>query len=133
MNPEEEIKVTQRPPTGKKDYCKWMMLAILLLAFFLRAFKLDGQSCWFDETVTVYFSNQDMLSLLQGVLEDRVHPPLFYVLMHFWLLMGKEQFVVRAFPVLWGTLSVAAVYPVGRLVGGRRVGTLSALLLAISP
>lgn len=133
MNPEKEIKMIERSRTGKSDYWKWMMLAILLLAFFLRVLKLDSQSFWWDETLTVYGSNQDMIPLLQGVVERRVHPPLFYVLMHFWLLIGREQFVARIFAVIWGTLSVAVVYPAGRLVGGHKVGTFSALLLAISP
>lgn len=133
MNSENGIEAGERSATGSRTRWNWIVLAILLLAFSLRILKLDGQSLWWDETLTVYGSNQDMISLLQGILERRVHPPLFYVLMHFWLLVGKEQFVVQTFAVFWGTLSVAAIYPVGRMVGGHKAGVCSTLLLAVSP
>ena len=60
-------------------------------------------------------------------------PPLFGVLLHWWLEIAGTPEAARWFSVVIGLLAIPVIYQLGRLVGGQRVGELSALLLAISP
>jgi uncharacterized membrane protein len=38
------------------------------------------------------------------------HPPLFFLLLHFWLFIGTSEFVLRMLPVLFGTALLGVAY-----------------------
>jgi mannosyltransferase len=109
------------------------MLPILLLAFLLRIACLDAQSLWWDEAFSFSMSVADMPSLMENAIHYRVHPPLYYMLMHFWISLGHSEFLLRTLSVFCGTLSVAIIYATTALIGGKRLATLATLLLAVSP
>ena len=71
---------------------RWL-LPILLLAFLLRIAYLDAQSLWWDEAFSVTVSSMDLHSLLIATLGDRVHPPLYYLVLHFWLTLDRKSVV----------------------------------------
>ncbi|NIN65090.1 MAG: hypothetical protein GTO63_10385 [Anaerolineae bacterium] len=110
-----------------------LMLPILLLAFLLRVAYLDAQSLWWDEAFSVTISSMDLSSLLDAALDDRVHPPLYYLVLRFWLSLGQSEFVLRALSAVTGVLAVACMFPMASVVGDRRLGVMSALALAICP
>jgi mannosyltransferase len=118
--------------SGWPAHYRWMV-PILLLAFLLRIAYLDTQGLWWDEAFSFSLSNADLRTLLEDAVHDKVHPPLYYVLMHFWLMLGHEEYLLRFFSVLWGVISVSVMYVAGSTVGGKRLGALAALLLAVSP
>jgi mannosyltransferase len=109
------------------------MLPILLLSFLLRVAYLDAQGLWWDEAFSFSMSAVDLGSLLENAVHYRVHPPLYYMLLHFWLAIGHDEFLLRFFSLLFGTISVSLTYMTARLVGGERLAVLAALLFAVSP
>ncbi|TKJ31132.1 MAG: hypothetical protein CEE40_02425 [Chloroflexi bacterium B3_Chlor] len=117
---------------GWPEHYRWM-LPILTLAFLLRIAYLDAQSLWWDEAFSTTVSSMDLHSLLVTVLGDRVHPPLYYLVLRFWLILGQSEFVVRALSAFVGVLAVASMFPMADVVGKRRLGVISAFALAISP
>ncbi|MEM7062650.1 MAG: glycosyltransferase family 39 protein [Cyanobacteria bacterium P01_B01_bin.77] len=136
---------------------------ILLLAVLLRLWRLAAKPLWVDELYTGFYSlgkslNEIPLGTLQppaaywalldnpgtprqaaqAVTMHSNHPPMFFIAMNGWLHgVGTSVWSLRAFAVLWGVVAVAAVYYLGRRVGGLRVGAqvgeLAALLMAVSP
>ncbi len=114
------------------EHYRWM-LPILLLAFLLRIAYLDAQSLWWDEAFSVTISSMDLRSLLDAALDDRVHPPLYYLVLRFWLTLGQSEFVLRALSAITGVLAVACMFPMASVVGDKRLGVMSALALAICP
>jgi mannosyltransferase len=88
---------------------------------------------WLDEAISVNISK---LSLIQipGALSHDGAPPLYYVLLHFWMLVfGRGDFAVRA---LSGVTSVATLpffWHAGRRVGGRVGGWVLFFLAVASP
>ena len=88
---------------------------------------------WLDEALSVHIARLP-LSDLQGALEHDGAPPLYYVLLHFWIdVFGTGDVAVRA---LSGVISVATLplaYLAGKRIGGRSVGWWSVLILAASP
>lgn len=108
------------------------VLLLLLLAFGLRVWGLADHNIWWDEGVGAWLARLPVRTILHWTAHD-VHPPLYYLLLRgWWLLVDDGEFVLRFPSALAGTLGVAVVYGLGQALGGRRAGTLTALLLALS-
>lgn len=60
------------------------------------------------------------------------NPPLYTVLLHFWLKLDGSDTQVKLFSLLFGVASIPALYFLVKLVAGRTVGLLSCLLFATS-
>lgn len=84
-------------------------LAVLLLAFALRAYHLDYQSFWSDEGISVLRSGLPLGEMLRQMPVE--HVPGYFVLLHAWLpFTGENDFALR-FSSLWpSVLAVALVY-----------------------
>ncbi len=132
---------------------------VLLLAALLRLWRLAAKPLWVDELYTAFYSLGksldevpvgrllavgDYWSLLenpgsiwqaaQTVTTVSNHPPLFFMMMNGWLQqVGTSVWSLRALAVLWGVVAVAGVFYLGQRLSNTRVGTLAALLMAVSP
>ena len=83
-------------------------LALACAAFIgLRFWRMADSCLWFDEIFSVHAAGMDFQNLLRFVAQDLIHPPLFYILLKFWILAGGESlFWLRLFPVLFSILSL---------------------------
>lgn len=108
------------------------LLAVLLLGFALRSYRLAGGSIWWDEGWTAWLARRAPAEIAAITAAD-VHPPLSYWLLSGWrLLLGESEFALRLFSVFAGLLTIVAAYLLARAVAGRLAGFLSALVLALS-
>ncbi len=111
----------------------WFLVAILLLAFALRMYRLGADSLWYDETVSVHLAGKSLPDLVAHTAGD-IHPPGYYVLLHAWTrLAGSGEFSAAYLSLFFGMLLVPLAYRLALWVFGRRAGVLAALLVAISP
>ena len=113
----------------------WLGLAALTaIGLALRLYRLDFQSLWLDEVLTV---RNSVLPISRIVLDpdvDRNFPPLHTVLVHLTIeLLGPSERAVRLPSVLAGAISIPLVFGVVRFWLGPAVGLLTAGLMAISP
>ena len=110
-----------------------LLLGILLLAFALRLYNVEGQSIWGDEAFSIYTAQQSVGNVLSSGAD--LHPPLYHLLLHFWLLLtGRTALAVRFLSLGWSLLSVAAGYALARTLTAEEPALLSAtFLVAISP
>ena len=103
---------------AKRNYLA--LLAILLLAFALRVYRLDSQSLWYDEAVTAQVASQGIGELTRWTADD-IQPPLYYYAAAGWLRVGRPGRVGAAFSV--GLLRHAdRAADVGRRVASVRPG-----------
>lgn len=110
-----------------------LLCAILFLALALRSFRLDGQSLWSDEGVSVALAQRDLATIAQDAARD-IHPPLYYYLLHFWIrLFGSSEIAVRSLSVLCGLLLVFSTYLLGIALFDERVALVASFLAAIYP
>jgi len=104
-----------------------VVLAGIALRFVARS------DMWLDEALTLNVARLP-LDQLHGALRRDGAPPLYYVLLHFWVgAFGTSDVAVRS---LSGVLSVATlpfVWLAGRRVGGRAVGASAVVIVASSP
>ena len=117
-----------------KDRRRWAVaVAVLtLLGAALRAYRLGLDSYWLDEATSVLIARSSWAGIWNNVGQTS-KPPLFYLLLKLWLPLGGSEGTTRLLPLIWGTLSIPAQYGLGRTIAGRRVGFVSAALLALSP
>ncbi|MBL7184052.1 MAG: glycosyltransferase family 39 protein [Anaerolineae bacterium] len=110
-----------------------LLLVVLLLASFgLRVYRLGDKSVWWDEGLAVWSARQSLAAIARWTAAD-VHPPLYLWMLHFWRVSsGDSEFGLRLLSAVIGVLTVAAVFLLGRVVGGSRTGLLAALLVGIS-
>jgi len=87
------------------------IIAALLIVLYVaaRLWKLTDACLWFDELFSIHAARHGWAGLLAFVSADLIHPPLFYLLLKIWIVIGGESlWWLRLFPVL---LSCAALVP----------------------
>ncbi len=111
------------------------ILSILLLAFFLRAYRLDSQALRGDEAATVLYAALPVSGLWELSRVTDPHPPLYYLMLHPWQwLFGEEAWMMRFAGVCASTLAVAALYRLAQLtLCTPAISLLAAGLLAVNP
>ncbi|MHB8681521.1 MAG: glycosyltransferase family 39 protein [Acidimicrobiales bacterium] len=88
---------------------------------------------WLDEALTVDIARLP-LSHLHAALQRDGAPPLYYVLLHFWMKpFGSSDLAVRSLSGVIGVATLPVAWLAGRRLGGRRVGAAAVVLLASSP
>ena len=117
-----------------------ILLALLLLGFWLRVHNLDAFSFWTDEGLTPARSGYPIAQILrneiviQGYVSTDPPPPLYYLIIHVTRqLFGLSDFAFRYPSVLFGVLLIPLLYQLGRRMGGRTLGLIVALLAAVNP
>jgi len=116
------------------------LIAIILLAFALRAYHLDFKGLWGDEIWTAELSVQPARSIfsqsLDLMLANVIAGPFHFLVAHVALdVLGLDhtEIALRLPSVVASVLVVPAVYALARRVWGRLAGLIAALLLAVSP
>ena len=94
---------------------------------------VTASSLWLDEALSVNIASLP-LSEIPKALERDGHPPLFYVLLHFWTdLFGTGDVAVRAMSGLFGLLALPLIWVIGRRRGGPLLAWLALAVFAIEP
>jgi uncharacterized membrane protein len=109
-----------------------LLLFILLLAFALRVYRLDAQSIWYDEGLSIQLAQlpPDQTIALSATTD---HPPLHALLLGAWIrIAGDSDFIVRLLSTFFGVLVVALIYKLGKILD-ERVGLIAAFLMSIAP
>jgi mannosyltransferase len=112
------------------------LLAILSVALAVRLYGLTYHSLWFDEAMSTFWASRpvDQIWRVGMTLAQDKHPPLYYLLLHFWtVLFGPGDAAVRALGACIGALAVLPAFGIGKALGGRRAGMVGALFVAINP
>jgi 4-amino-4-deoxy-L-arabinose transferase-like glycosyltransferase len=105
---------------------------LFVACFILRLIHLTTQDICIDEPFTIYhaqFGIQDIIRYL----EPTNNPPLFELMLHFWIkLFGISEFSVRFLPALFSSLAVIYIYKCGAKYFSFGVGITASLLYIFS-
>ena len=103
------------------------VLAGLVLRFW------TPSALWLDETISVNIAHLP-LTRIPGALSHDGAPPLYYVLLHYWMdLFGTSDFAVRALSGVISVGSLPVFWIAGRRLGGRTVAWVTFFLALSSP
>ena len=131
--------LTREKPAGRSTTVYQWLIPIILFGFALRIVNLENLVHVFvDET-----------SFVDGILtvQDQPDLPIFTYMAPIaafsWIyptlqagsiaILGETFMAVRIISVVFGTLTIPAVYLLGASIGGKRAGLIAALMLAVFP
>ena len=111
----------------------WVAGAVFLAAV-LGSVGLGRPSLWIDEVHSFEFAAlpSAWLTVLNAAARD-AYPPLYFLLLHFWLKAGEGEVWLRLLSLLFHLASIPLIYLVASAVAGRATGVAAAILLAVSP
>jgi 4-amino-4-deoxy-L-arabinose transferase-like glycosyltransferase len=111
----------------------WIAPALLaLFALAVRLWQIDSESIWLDEATSLFLARMNVREVIAWTAKD-IHPPLYYLMLHFWRVFGESEAALRSLSAVAGALSVAVLYGLGARLFDRRTGFIAALLLALAP
>jgi 4-amino-4-deoxy-L-arabinose transferase-like glycosyltransferase len=107
--------------------------ALALAALALRLYALDRQSMWADEGSSLALASRPLLQIAQDTARD-VHPPLYYWLLHNWMLLfGQTPAALRGFSALCGALAAALTAALAWRWFGGGAALVAGIAAAFSP
>ena len=116
-----------------------LLIAILVVATWLRVYNLDGSSLWSDEGNTWALLSRSFGQIARDAAAD-IHPPGYYWLLKVWTnIFGTSVNGMRSFSVLAGVAVVFVVYGIGKRLDAHEsariswLALLAALLSALNP
>ena len=125
------------------QYPHWLLVVpLLLLAAGLGVHGLNIDTLWYDEAGSLYYAGatppygpsslaDTWARLARGDFDT--NPPSYYLLLTLWgQLVGWTPLAARALSLLLGLLTIAALYRLGRDVGGPLAGWGAAITLGLS-
>ena len=112
----------------------WLVLGLTLAGAVLRLYLLADKSIWLDEAFSIALSGRELDELLRLTVLTDTHPPLYYILLKYWMVLGHSEGVVRLLSALFSTAAIPVMYLLGQaLYQERDAGLLAATILAFSP
>lgn len=111
ISPAATLRIgSKSPKRAAFTYCSWIFLLVVVLLFIAaRIYGLTGFSLWTDEIFSVKTAGLPWSDMFQRVVIDKVHPPLFYVLLKIWIMAGGESLLwLRLLPFF---IAVASIIP----------------------
>ena len=110
------------------------LFLISALAFALRVYKLDAESLWLDEVLSINLALMDIPSAIRALPDNYVHPPFYFIILHIWSrVVGQSEFSLRFLSALFGPLTAVMTYKLARALFERGTALLSGLFLALCP
>ncbi|MEZ4737678.1 MAG: glycosyltransferase family 39 protein, partial [Caldilineaceae bacterium] len=107
---------------------------ITVLGFGLRFYQIGVKTVWLDEAFSIWLAHQPLVEMWGWLIKIDQHPPLYYSLLHFWILLfGDAQGVARALSALCSGATIPIFYAACRYLVRPRTALVATLLLAFSP
>lgn len=109
-----------------------LLLIIIVFGAGVRFLFLGWKSFWYDELYDVWSSRLALGSMMREALASG-HPPLYYLIGHFWFALGSGEVWDRMVSWAAGAATIWLVYQVGKDLFSRRTGLWGAALAAVAP
>ena len=107
-------------------------MGLILLNFILKIFFLGKRDIAMDEPFTIFYAQAGFPALFE-MLKTENNPPLFFILLHFWIkIFGISAFSVRFLPFLFSVMTAPAIYLTGKQYFTKESGFLASLIFTFS-
>ena len=111
-----------------------ILLGLVAAGAVFRLYLLGSKSIWLDEAFSIAMGQRGLIDLLQKVVRTDTHPPLYYLALKFWMILGAGEVQVRLLSALFSIAAIPVMYAlVANLYGDKRIGLVGATILAFSP
>lgn len=110
----------------------WWVISLLLFAGLIRIYALS-RGFNEDEIFTVLLVRMDLRPLVYATIHSDNHPPLYYLFMHYWQLMGDNEAFLRIPSVVSGLLTCWFAYLSAKYALSERSSVAVLALVATTP
>ncbi|MFN8382844.1 MAG: glycosyltransferase family 39 protein [Anaerolineales bacterium] len=116
------------------EMAAWLVVIfITLFGGWLRVLLIANKGMWLDETFSVWIANHSVTDMLQWIARIDQHPPLYYLLLHYWIMRyGASPYDVRLLSALFGAGTIPMIFLIGKRISGSVMGLVAAMFLALS-
>src|SRR4030081_3434034 len=95
-----------------------LIALVTVLATLLRLHALTAKSFWLDEGISIDIALLPWPRFLQAMWTGEANMVLYFILLHFWLMIGGGEGFVRGLSVLFSVATVPVIFFLGaRLFG----------------
>ncbi|WP_223512119.1 glycosyltransferase family 39 protein [Pseudomonas sp. GL-B-19] len=109
------------------------LFVVVAIALFVRFHAITTPAVWYDEAYSLLLAERSPADIWSTTARD-VHPPLYYVLLHYWMLMfGNGVLAARSQSALADVGTLLLSIKLMSLVSTRRATWMAALLFALLP
>ncbi len=116
--------------TGRSSRYVWVLAAAVVVAALLRVYCLSRESLWIDETFSVNAAGGSVADAMRA---ERISPPLYYVLLHFWVgVFGTTEAGARSLSVVLSVVAIVLTYFLGKRLYDAKAGVIAACFMAVS-
>jgi mannosyltransferase len=105
--------------------------SMIVVSAALRLHSLGAQSLGIDEAASVRFATMPFWDFLATLWHYQGNMTLYYFLLRAWTHLGDSEFALRSPSVLFGVLTVLAIYVLAARLFGRTTGLIAAALLSV--
>lgn len=116
---------------NKKE--KIYLSLIIILGFSLRIINLGKHSFWCDELLAISLGKHTIKWMIDYITFNDAHPPLFYIMVHFWLKLGENEFILRILPLIFGVMCIPTGYFLGKKFKNEKTGFFLSSFISLSP
>ena len=121
------------PALSKRIQNIFIPIMLFLIAFGWKYFFIDYRDICMDEPFTIFNAQKSIRDIIDISLQGEPNPPLFMLLMHFWIkLFGIEANTVRLLPLLFNAATVVFIYLTGKRFFSLTAGLVAAALFLFS-
>lgn len=113
----------------------WPVAIVVLIGFLMRVKGLTRQSLWLDELHTMNEADPHTgwNALFHSLKCCDQHPPLYFITERFaFTLFGHTEFVARIISAAAGTMSILAMYWLGKALLNKSLGLVAAILTCVN-
>lgn len=113
----------------RKNKTTLIFFVLILLGIMARIGSLFvSGSFWFDEIVTATIIQEPLLKIWDFLRYEN-SPPLSFLLFHLWsIVWGNSEIALRTLPIVEGIFTMGALFLLGKVLYGTRVGLMSAAI-----
>lgn len=113
---------------------RWALIGVItLIGAVVRFWNLGKSSFWHDEGFTVMMAQLPVAEIWERTARD-VHPPLYYMTLHFWInLFGTSEVAIRSLSLAATVAIIPLSYLLVRRLWNERAAQLAALFVALGP
>jgi mannosyltransferase len=120
-------------PFGRRAGAAMVVATVVVVVVSLVLRFATKSDLWLDEALTVNVARQP-LHLIPSFLRRDGAPPLYYVMLHFWMgWFGTSDVAVRSLSGVIGVATIPFAWLAGKRLGGRTAGWAAMLLVTTSP
>lgn len=106
---------------------------LILLGVAIRLWMRLPTDFWEDEFIAATHAMQPFGRLLVNIVRNDVHPPLYFLQLHLWALLGQSDVWLKSNSVLWSLAALGSLWWTANRLYGSRTALLATAIFAILP